>query len=300
MWRFVQLSDPHLGSTVDGRWNNSFLCTMMPAVIKCLKRDLAELAPEFILATGDIVSLQTRDAMFAARDLMDSLGLPYYPMGGNHDFVLEDSRAWFLEAFHAHLPERKTYYSFTHRGLHFCVLDPWWQWADNSLSEISETSVLEHLDKDLKGARWALPPHQFEWLEKDLSLHSGLPTVVASHYPAIPIPDRLCRPGMKNGGCLENGPLLIDLLRNHRQVKMVISGHVHMHFIEMLDGLTHVTTGALPEFPTEYRDVQVYDDHLEVHTRGLSDTSFAARSLIPGREWTSGHPCDRRAIVSLD
>lgn len=57
----------------------------------CLAKDLKALAPDFILATGDIVSKQTREAMFEARDLMDSLGIPYYPMGGNHDFVLQDS-----------------------------------------------------------------------------------------------------------------------------------------------------------------------------------------------------------------
>ena len=97
MWRFVQLTDPHLASRRDGEWNNGFLCTMMPDVMACLRRDLAALAPEFILATGDICSHQTRAAMFEARDLMESLGIPYYPMGGNHDFVLEDSRDWFVE-----------------------------------------------------------------------------------------------------------------------------------------------------------------------------------------------------------
>ena len=82
MWRFVQISDQHLGSQIDGQWNNRFLCSMMPDVIRCLKRDLTGLQPEFILATGDLSSQQTRDAMFAARDLLDSLGFPYYPMGG--------------------------------------------------------------------------------------------------------------------------------------------------------------------------------------------------------------------------
>lgn len=299
MWRFVQLSDLHLGSYRDGIWNNLFLCTMMPEVMVCLKEDLAKLKPDFLLATGDIASQQTRDAMFAARDFMDSLGFPYFPMGGNHDFVLKDSRQWFLDAFSKHLPVNRTYYSFTHKNLHFCVLDAWWLWSDGSLSEISEASVVAELDTTLKGARWVLPPHQIEWLRHDLTVHAKLPTIIAVHYPLIPIPARMRRPTFNDGGCLENGPLLLDFLSAFPQVKAVFSGHVHMHFVEQFNGVAQIVTGALPEFPTEYRDIHVYEDRLEIYTLGLSDPTFALRSLIPGKEWTAGKPQDRRTTVPL-
>lgn len=272
---------------------------MMPDVIRCLKRDLAEVEPDFILATGDIASKQTRDAMFEARDLMDSLGFPYYPMGGNHDFVVEDSRKWFLEAFHAHVPEKSTVYSFTHKNLHFCVLDPWWKWSDGRLSEVSERSVALNQERTLKGARWAVPGGQLEWLAADLKQHRDTATIIAVHYPAVPIPKRMARPNFRDAGCLDNGPELVALLKTFPQVKAIFSGHVHMHFIEETDGLTHICTGALPEYPTEYREICVYEDRMEIATRGLSDTSFAARSLIPGNEWTSGEPCDRSAVVRL-
>ena len=302
MWRFVHLSDPHLASERDGEWNNRFLCSMMPEVMACLSRDLGGLGPDFILATGDIVSRQTREAMFEARDLMDSLGVPYYPMGGNHDFVVPESREWFLEAFAHCLPVQETVYSFTHKNLHFCVLDAWWLWGDGTVSEVSEVSeasVSANLDESLEGARWIVPPHQFEWLEKDLRAHSELSTVIAVHYPLVPIPARMERPGFMNGGCLENGDFLLDLLRKHSQVKVVFSGHVHMHFIDRLGGLTQVVTGALPEYPTEYRDVRVYGDRLEIETVGLSDPSFAAGSLMAGKEWTSGGAQERTATISL-
>lgn len=299
MWRFVQISDPHLGSQRDGQWNNGFICTMMPDVIRCLKRDLAQLRPEFILATGDLSSTQTRDGMYAARDLLDSLGFPYYPMGGNHDFVYADSRKWFCEAFHRQLPTAKTVYSFDHKNLHFCVLDPWWIWSDDTLSPISEKSVAKNLERDLEGARWALPEEQLVWLDEDLKAHPDTATIVATHYPAVPIPDRLRHPGLNDGGCLANGEELLALLRNHPQVFAIFAGHVHLHFIEHTEGITHVTTGALPEYPTEYRDIQVHDDRIEIRTLGLSDSSFAARSLIPGKDWTAGEPRDRIATIEL-
>jgi 3',5'-cyclic AMP phosphodiesterase CpdA len=299
LWRFAQITDPHLASEMDGQWNNGFICSMMPDVIRCLKKDLAKLQPDFILATGDICSHQTRDAMFAARDLMDSLNFPYYPMGGNHDFVLEDSRKWFLEAFHAHLPVQNTYYSFDYKDIHFVVLDAWWKWSDDSLSLISEPDIAESQNTDLVGARWELPQEQLDWLEQDLKANPDKPCLVSCHYPAIGIPERLKRPSIKDGGHLQNGEELIALLHKHPQVKAIFSGHLHMHIIEKDDQLTHVVTGAIPEYPIEYRDICVYKDRIEVETVGLSDPSFAARSLIPGNDFTAGQPTDRKVTISL-
>ncbi|MCF6284873.1 MAG: metallophosphoesterase [Candidatus Hydrogenedentes bacterium] len=299
MWRFVHVTDPHLASQRDGIWNNRFLCTMMPDVMACLRKDLAGLKPDFMLLTGDIVSAQTRAAMFEARDEVERLGVPYYPMGGNHDFVLEESRAWFLDAFNERLPEPRTYYSFSHKNLHFCVLDAWWMWSDGSLNETSEASVMEDLDQSLEGARWAVPPHILDWLEEDLALHADTATVIAVHYPVVPIPMRLHRPEFNNGGCLENGDLLLACFANHPQVKAIFSGHVHMHFVEQVNRLTQIVTGALPEYPTEFRDVQVYSDRMEIQTLGLSNGEFAQRSLLPGKEWTAGERCDRKVIVPL-
>jgi 3',5'-cyclic AMP phosphodiesterase CpdA len=299
LWRFVQITDPHLGSEMDGEWNNGFLCTMMPDVMRCLRKDLAGLNPEFILATGDISSHQTRDAMFAARDLMDSLGFPYYPMGGNHDFVLEDSRKWFLEAFHAQLPVKNTYYSFDHNDMHFAVLDPWWKWHDDTLHLISEPKMVEKQKTDVRGARWEVPQDQLDWLDEDLKANADKVCIVSSHYPAVDIPDRLQQPGLRNSGALDNGEALSEVLRGHPQVKILFSGHMHMHIIEQDTTFTHIVTGALPEYPTEYRDIQVFEDRLEVSTVGLSDPSFAARSLIPGKEFTSGQRCDRSVTIPL-
>ncbi len=299
MWRFVHLTDTHLASTVDGEWNNRFLCTMMPDVISCLRRDLDKIKPDFLLVTGDIASQHTRDAVFAARDLVDSLGIPYYPLGGNHDFVVEESREWFIEAYSARLPERDTVYSFTHKGLHFCILDPWWKWRDDSVCPISEKSVEAALDVSVRGARWALPPHQLAWIEDDLEANKGLPTIVAMHPPLIPIPKRMHRPGFKDAGHLDNASLTLEILRRYPQVKAAISGHVHMHFIERRGGITHIATGAMPEYPCEYREIQVYEDRMELLTHGLSETAFATRSLIGGKEWTAGEPQDRTATIPL-
>jgi 3',5'-cyclic AMP phosphodiesterase CpdA len=300
MWRFVQISDFHLASPMDGRWNNGVMGTMMPDVMRCLRRDLRELAPEFLLATGDLADSTTRDKVFAGRDFMDWLGCAYYPMGGNHDFATESSRGWFREAYHARLPGGRTYYSFTRHGVHFVVLDAWWMWRDGSLRPGLEGRTRTITSPGEERGRWALPMEQLAWLDAELGVHEAQPAIVACHYPAIAIPDRLRRPGMADAGRLENGDDLISIIRRHANVRAVFSGHLHMNIIEVVEGVTHVVTSALAEYPTEYREVAVHDDRLEVTTRALSDPSFAARSLIEGHEWTAGEAQDRTATIALN
>ena len=87
--------------------------------------------------------------------------------------------------------------------------------------------------------------------DADLGVHEGQPAIVACHYPAIGIPERMRRPGMADAGCLENGGDLIAVLRNHPNVRAMFSGHLHMNIIEFVESVMHVTTSALPEFPTE-------------------------------------------------
>ena len=299
MWRFVHLTDTHLASAVDGEWNNRFLCTMMPEVFECLRRDLDLIQPDFLLVTGDIASRHAREGVFKARDMIESLGFPYYPLGGNHDFILEDSRKWFVEAHQAHLPGGKTVYSFTHKGLHFCVLDIWWKWRDGSVHPVSEKCAANALDVSLTGLRWELPPEQLDWLDADLEAHAELPAVVAVHCPLIPIPQRLRRPGLKDAGHIENGGAVCAILARHPQVRAVMTGHVHLHFIEPVAGVVHIATGAMPEFPCEYREVSVYDDRMAIRTCPLSDPQFAERSLIPGKDGTAGQPQDRTATIPL-
>jgi len=132
-----------------------------------------------------------------------------------------------------------------------------------------------------------------------LARDAATPTVVALHYPVLPAPLRLRKPDFRDGGSLENGVEFAALLARHAQVRAVFSGHTHAHFIEPRGTVTHVTTGAMPEYPVEYRVVEVHEDRMEVRTQGLSNPSFAQRSLIPGKEYTAGTPADRTAVIFL-
>jgi 3',5'-cyclic AMP phosphodiesterase CpdA len=292
VWKFVQISDPHFAAQSDGCGSNLLIHSQVPDILACLREDLQSIDPDFILATGDLAAYDSRDAIYAARDMLDSIGIRYYPIGGNQDFQGPRSRAWFIEAHHAHLPVPETVYSFNHKNLHIAVLDPWWIWKDGTLCP--------HREEANSGFKWAIPPHQFDWLKEDLKAHRSMPTIVAMHYPAVPIPERLQWERMLKRECLENGALLCGFLRNYPQVVAVLTGHAHMHYVVQDSRVAHVTTASLSEYPIEYRIVEVDDDRLTIRTQGLSDQTFAARSLLPEGEGSAGHNCDRDFVLSFN
>ncbi len=299
MWRFAHITDPHLASTRNGVWNNKFLCSIMPEVMTCLRGDIERLAPDFLLVTGDIVSHRSREAVFKARDALETLNRPYYPLPGNHDTYSMAARAWYLEAYESRLPTANTVYSFVHKNLRFCVLDPWWVWRDGALMPTPEPDIAQKQDSGLRDTRWALPPEQFVWLESVLDAYPQLPTCIATHYPALPVPERLQRPGYQHAGALENGELLMNVLSKYPQVKALFCGHVHTNSITWRHDIVQISTSALPEYPVEFREVLVYQDRMEVKTRGLSDPSFAQKTCIPGHEYTAGDAEDRTVSIPL-
>ena len=291
MWRFIQVSDPHLGSQAHSTRNGRLESSLIPEVVSCLRRDLSELQPDFLIVTGNIARPDSRDAVFAARDLMDSVGVEYYPMGGSSDFRYEDSRQWFMEAFGAHLPGSETCYSFSHKDIHVCVLDPWWQWDDGTLMPFSEGSD--------STPHWIIPPHQFDWLHADLLAHDEEATIIAVHPPSILPQQEAMRERITKHGILVNAELLVQRLNMHAQVKLLLSGNVHAHYISRQEGLTQVVTGSLTEYPVEFRDIHVHEDRLEVHTRGLSNATYASQTMMREKEWVRGADEDRFTVIPL-
>ena len=74
--------------------------------------------PEFVLVIGDVCENGTPAQHGAIRAALDSLGLPFHTVIGNHDWTAPTDR----EAFDKNFPG-STNYSFVHRGWQFVGMD---------------------------------------------------------------------------------------------------------------------------------------------------------------------------------
>ncbi len=140
-------------------------------------------------------------------------------------------KVWACEQF----GRDKPYTSITKSGWHFIILD----------------SVRQDKD-DPNGYEAFLDDAQFAWLESDLKAAAGIPTLIVSHVPIVSatIFDGV-KPDAKGDTTISGGMLhndcgkLINLFKQHPQVKACLSGHVHLVDRVEFNGVQYFCNGAV-------------------------------------------------------
>jgi Icc protein len=170
---FATLSDAHLyAPAINGRFAHA------------LRRAVREInaltpRPDFVVFGGDLAQMADPAAMQLGAKILGELAMPVHMVAGEHDYFLDDARAW-QSLF------GPTYYSFDHHGVHFVTLMN--MHAEN-LHQIRGMSATErmHTAAALQQAKtfpFALGCKQQAWLKKDLAqVAAQTPIVVCSHGP---------------------------------------------------------------------------------------------------------------------
>jgi Icc protein len=225
--------------------------------------------PSFILSGGDCVF----DSLKADRDRVElqwklwhgiwqkENALPIEHCIGNHDLwgMADKSdplygKKFALDKMHLASPYR----SFDRGGWHFIVLDTIQSKKDGTLY----TTCLDD--------------EQFHWLDQDLAnTPATAPVLVLSHVPILSAAVLAVAPSLGEQGYAVNGVMLTDaarvisLFNRHRNVKLCLSGHIHLSEQVVYDGVTYISNGAVSgnwwkginhETANGYAMVNLYDD----------------------------------------
>jgi outer membrane protein assembly factor BamB/predicted phosphodiesterase len=177
-FRFAFISDTHIGSP-----NGS--------AEEDLRRTVADINAmddiRFVVITGDITELGTNEELKLAKQILDSLDVPYYIIPGNHDTGWSESGG---------LSFSKTFggdkFHFVSNGIHFigCASGPYVRMSDGHV-----------------------PRSAVNWLAKELKrIGKNEPVIFLNHYP------------LDNG--LDNWYEVIDLLKQKNTV-LALCGHGH-------------------------------------------------------------------------
>ena len=168
-------------------------------------------------------------------------------------------KSWAMDIFELDKP----YYSFDHSGWHFIVLD----------------TVQPHE----KGYKAFVDEEQAAWLRRDLDINKDKNTCVLSHVPVIshaftfwhgnhPTPSqteiqhRTLR--VMNAGAIK------DIFQNHGNVRLCLSGHLHMREKIAYLGINYLCNGAVSgnwwkgvfhEFEPSFAIIDLYEDGRFTH-----------------------------------
>ena len=236
------------------------------ALAACLKhaQELKD-APEFVVFGGDnVMNVDNVDGAARAKvqlDLWNSVlrsecSLPYAVTVGNHDVLRNhpvDGKKWAEDAYG--LPGRC--YTHDRAGWRFVFLDSTFPAGDGYLAKLDDG--------------------QFEWLAHILEqTNPETPICVVSHIPIVSVSAYLCIEQPPTGDWQIPGSWthidahrIKDLFKKHPNVKLCLSGHMHMvDSIEYL-GVTYACNGAVSgnwwkgsyhEFDPKYALVDLYED----------------------------------------
>lgn len=240
--RVVHITDTHLRTDSASK----------TAFARCLDKIQKQERPDLIFQGGDIVmdalsldKIQVQ-AQFdlADRMLRDHLSAPIYHCLGNHDVwgwnrmdrpaISRDPRfgkGWWLEWTGYQAP----YYSFDRFGWHFIFLDSIYPGR-------------------IRGYTGKLDEVQFAWLEADLAkLPRETPVCVVSHIPFLCVSAQFFGPSELSGHRWEVSGTLMhldarrikDLFLKYPNVKLCLSGHIHMNSHVRYNDVTHINNGAV-------------------------------------------------------
>lgn len=232
-FRFVFMTDIHVeprGPSVDG----------FTHAIEYVN----SLHPDFVITGGDLVA----DALAQAYPRADSLYRLYeevtkkftvavYNTMGNHEVfglyrgsgVDPSHPEYGKQLFKHRIGEGKTYRSFNHKGWHFMLLD--------GVGFTETRRYYGHVDST-----------EMAWIREDLdTLDARTPIVVCIHIPFYSIRAQIDHnPTTPNSENLvvTNANEVMKLFEN-RNLKMVVSGHLHWCEEIIFRGVHHINVGAV-------------------------------------------------------
>jgi outer membrane protein assembly factor BamB/predicted phosphodiesterase len=177
-FRFAFISDTHIGSP-NGSAEEDLRRTVRD--INAMK-DIV-----FVILTGDITEMGTNDELKLAKQILDSLTVPWYIIPGNHDTGWSESGGVMFTTVFGY-----DKFSFEYAGIKFlgCASGPYVRMSDG------------HVPRDA-----------VNWLDKELKkVKKDQPVIFLNHYP------------VDNG--LDNWYEITDRLRN-KNTRAILCGHGH-------------------------------------------------------------------------
>jgi predicted phosphodiesterase len=192
-FRFIVVNDTHYLTSECGPW--------LEGAVRQMKSE----NPEFCLHAGDLTEKGEKAHLQSIKEIFGGLGVPMYPVIGNHDYVTQTDRTAYIQTYRLRLN-----YYFRNDGWQFVALD---------------TTEGQRYEKT------AIQEETFRWLDDYLPrLDRRRPTVILTHFPL----------GANVNYRPTNSDALLDRFREFN-LQAVFCGHFH-GFTERRAGATVLTT----------------------------------------------------------
>jgi manganese-dependent ADP-ribose/CDP-alcohol diphosphatase len=220
----------------------------------------------FTLHLGDLIDRDFK-SFDPVLEIFGKLGHPVYHLLGNHDFTVDDA---VKSKVVAKLGMPHDYYSFTHSGVRFVMMDTndrsVYKHPADSRQTRDSGSYMKRLSSErnteLKPWNGAVSAEQLAWIDRELTAadQAGEPVILCGHHPLLPA----------DGHELWNNGEVIALIGRHPSVVAGFCGHHHAGAEVMRDGIPYITFKSILHEPgiTAHAIVHLFKDKLEIEGFG--------------------------------
>lgn len=228
---------------------------------------------DFVLSAGDLIHGGNLESIAAEMDglgeRLSGLKLPFYPCCGNHEIIQAegdpDHEAAYRKVFGAEAMD----YSFVVGPVEIIVIS---------------NAGTGFVTRERREAR-------FKNLERLLSANPALPKILVCHIPLVAMREldvyRLSF-SWRSYRCLELE--ILDLVEKFRkQVRLVLSGHIHLTGTCQRQGITHMTTSGLASYPHDFTVLTITDKTIEVKVLTVPENLQEPSTNLHGKPH---HPLD--------
>lgn len=246
-FRFAIISDPHvaLPHTIEPLAQRFHLVEVSVAALNQALAHLEQLDLDFLLIPGDLTQDGEPDNHTWLSERLARLPFPAYVIPGNHDVPVPQAtcQAVGLDTF-------ADYYGHCGYGQARALY-----YRQALLPGVQLIGLNSNGFADSGQQLGCLDQAQLQWLRHQLQECTGDCVLVMIHHNVI---EHLPGQSTHNLGCrymLDNAPALLQILAQYN-VKLILTGHLHVQDIAHQDGIYEITTGSLVSYPHPYRVIE--------------------------------------------
>ncbi len=232
--KFVQVTDVHLAS--EGAISSRNVGNSIEGLKKAVDSINKITDLDFVVFSGDNIDQSNEESLRIFCEIVQKLNKPYYIVLGNHDAynmggINKEDYLKIVREYNKYQKDSNPYYYMLPNNDFIVIV------MDGAISAMANSHGFYY-------------DEQIEWLDNVLSKNKAREALIMQHFPLI-------EPCEKKSHRVRDPENYFELLTRHNNIFAIFSGHYHAEGIKQVDGIYHVSTPALLDYPYEYRLVEI-------------------------------------------
>ncbi len=278
------MNDLHVGAVEGGGFQNQFLTGDARKTVATTVAAINTHTPDLVLIPGDLTNNATEDELAEVLSYLNGLCCPFVVCKGNHDRESTESAHRFDRALGKNAQPGIVYPSGLNLPEDVAILVLESSWTNEGPPYPEGPQPLAVLDEGLiERALDELDRLRPEWL------------LVVSHYPLVSQALDAARNDLKYGGHVRGGDRVMNELTARAGAVICFCAHNHYHHILADHNWLQCATGALIEYPAEFRLVTIAAGAVTISTHTGAQAAVDAAPQ-PEHPQVHGRPEDREHI----